>query len=190
MKLTDIIGTELLAERPTAHARVADLVDGPATTGSSSYLAMLGNFVDGAMRQCGAQSAGVSLFYRHDRNELTWVRARGDLRDFEGRRFPRRHSLCGVALDANATQLFIRPHRYFQWIEQAGIYIAESLVTPIMGPNGRKFGTIWMMTHSGSAHVFNQADAAALELTSKKISEAIADTLHTSVSATQATLAN
>lgn len=189
MKLADILGTGLLAERRTGDTRVTDLVNGSASQHTSDYLALLGNFIDGAMRQCGAQSAGVSLFYRYNSSELTWLRARGDLRDFEGRRFPRRHSPCGVALDANATQLFIRPHRYFQWIEQAGIYISEALVTPIMGPNGRKYGTLWMMTHDG-AHAFNQADARALELTSEKISEAISDTLYTAASATQSTLAN
>lgn len=178
MRLTDINATEHLAGRALSATRVADLLDGSALHGGCHYVGMLNNFVDGAMRQSGAQSAGVSLSYRYNNSELAWARARGALQDFEGRRFPRRHSPCGASLDANATQLFIRPHRYFQWIYLAGIHIAEMLVTPIVGPHARKFGTLWMITHSDDSHLFNQNDARALEQASAKISGAISDSLY------------
>lgn len=178
MKLADINGTALLAARAGPATRVARLLDAAPGHGGSDYLGMLNNFVDGALRQCGAQSAGVSLFYRSDSSKLTWVRARGALQDFEGRRFPRRHSPCGVSLDTNATHLFIRPDRYFQWISQAGIHVAEVLITPITAPDGRQLGTMWMMTHSDGSHGFHQNDARALELASEQIGEAMSKCLH------------
>lgn len=116
---------------------------------------------DALKLSCHAQSAGISIFENRYQNELTWSHISGRLAPFEGRRFPMRHSMCGVALELVGTQLFRYPHKYFRWLEFAGITISEALVTPVIC-NSTVRGTIWVMNHRGPRK-FNSAQALLLE---------------------------
>lgn len=99
-----------------------------------------------AARLCRADSAGISIFENSRYDELTWTAVTGVMRQYEGRRFPRRHSMCGVCLEKRMAQLFISPHRYFRWMADAGIEIETALVAPIVQRQCIP-GTIWIMQH-------------------------------------------
>jgi uncharacterized membrane protein YjjP (DUF1212 family) len=67
-----------------------------------------------------------------------------------------------VSLERRSSQLFVKPHLYFQWIAQAGVTISEGLVVPLFdGPE--IYGTIWAMFHISQRH-FSGTDAIILEM--------------------------
>jgi hypothetical protein len=161
MMLSDVLLTEELALRVPPldgidQARERGLL--PAMDGKSIF-----DVAEIARVRCGAQSSGVSLFRRAEPVNSQWVVATGILLEYEASRFPLRHSLCGVASERKATQLFVTPQRYFKWIEHAGIYISEALVSPMFDSRLRCFGTIWVMNHHGARPRFDALDARNLE---------------------------
>lgn len=161
MNLSDVLHTSLLPSRFASAAkrrRTETRTSLDVAAGSP-----IKSFAEKALIGCEAQSAGISVFSRADRGESTWLVAIGDLENYVGRRFPLRHSLCGVAAELEATQLFVKPHRYFKWIEQADIYISEALVTPLVDSDGIPFGTIWVMKHRGARSRFDSGDASLMD---------------------------
>lgn len=165
MPLSDVLATSLLAIRRGDQIQRAAAIEASALLHSSSR----SNFISDcrlltteALRLCLAESAGISIFDKSGKDELTWVSIAGTLSEFEGRRFPRRHSLCGVSVDTKAIELFVEPHRYFQWMQAAGITIEEALVCPLCSAEGDMYGTIWVMTHYDLATRFEQPDARIL----------------------------
>ena len=161
MLLSDVLETPLLASRePSAAKRRRREKIG--VWGDLSRLSVA-DLAEEARARCGAQSAGVSLFRRAEPIASEWIVARGVLSAFQGSRFPLRHSLCGVAADFHSTQLFIKPQRYFKWMDHAGVYFSEALVTPLADASGRCFGMVWAMSHRGTRPSFDEGDAQALE---------------------------
>lgn len=161
MLLSDVLETPLLATRESSMARRRRR----EKAGSSAELSPLSivELAEAARAQCEAQSAGISLFRRADPIASEWITVTGALSDFKGSRFPLRHSLCGVTADYHSTQLFIKPHRYFKWMDHAGVFISEALVTPLFDAGGHCFGTVWAMSHRGARPNFDEGDAHALE---------------------------
>lgn len=161
MILSDVLETRLLATREPSAAKLRRIQ--AALSEIKEFRLPLPALAEAAMAECKAQSAGVTLFRRGPPIESEWIVAAGVVSEFTGSRFPLRHSLCGVAADLSSIQLFVRPQRYFQWIEHAGIYISESLVAPLVDADGRRFGTVWAMSHQGARRKFDRGDAAMLE---------------------------
>ncbi len=169
MELEDVVATDLLSKRHPMSAQLAALEAmraEPGAPGSLSIEAGCGI----AMEACHAESAGVSLFSHSRYNELTWIATSGRLARFEGRRFPQRHSMCGVCFARDAPQLFLKPHKYFQWMEMAGIGIREALVVPLKNQSGAFLGTLWVMTHAKDHVRFNRVDVDMLGLVAARLS--------------------
>lgn len=161
MLLSHVLETPLLASRELSAAK-RRRGEKAGARGELSGLS-IAELAEEARARCGAQSAGVSLFRRADPIASEWIVARGVLSAYQGSSFPLRHSLCGVAADLHSTQLFIKPQLYFKWLDHAGVYISEALVTPLADASGRCFGTVWTMSHRGTRPRFDEGDAQALE---------------------------
>lgn len=114
-----------------------------------------------AMSLCGAQSAGVSIFNSKECDELTWERVQGELHSYTGRRFPLRHSMCGICLESREPQLFRKPDALFEWMGLNGIYADEALVVPLCGVGNDVYGTVWVFSHNVTTQ-FNQFHAEIL----------------------------
>ena len=165
--LRDVLATEDLAE--AARSTIAS-----AVTRDDAFLrfpddATLHHIVAVARTACSADSAGISLFDNRARDELRWAVVEGDLAGFESRRFPLRHSLCGVCFDRRSTQLFKRPHRYFQWMALNDIFIELGLVHPVVDISGAFIGTIWVMTNEDSSTQFSTDAVATLAVLAEEI---------------------
>lgn len=163
MLLSDILATEQLALRPSAgRPDVATVLAPFSGSGPTNPFDIWDAVSNQALRLCHAHSAGVSIFADARYDELTWVSTAGALAQYRLRRFPQRHSLCGVVFGLKATQLFVAPHRHFQWMEQAGVIADECLIVPLVTTDGM-YGTVWVVTHE-PAHQFTAADADVLAL--------------------------
>lgn len=165
MQLSEVIATGMLASRRGHDVARSDAVAASAALPSLlglSFKASARLLTRHALLLCSSQSAGISVFDKGGNEELTWISVAGLLADFEGRRYPRRHSLCGVSFDSRAIELFVQPHRYFQWMQLARIVINEALVCPIFSPSGKLYGTIWVMSHDDDSIHFEEADARVL----------------------------
>lgn len=164
-KLAEVLVTPTLAERP-AHRidSAADLAStrafGRALAGGPAALQR--TLCAEAVRRCGAQSAGLSVFEPDPLDELTWVAVDGVMSPFEGGRFPRRYSMCGICLERRAPQLFINPHTYFTWLQATGAVIAEALVVPLFDHQQHLYGTLWVMHHE-AGRPFDRNDVTTLE---------------------------
>lgn len=173
MKLEDIIFTE----------RVRGVQDLPLKRGTQNELQVRflpdASEVDRArsvVEQIAGQmnnvaAAGASILDNNGSDELTWVVALGACAQFEERRFPRRHSMCGVCFDLKSLQLFERPHRYFKWMSFAGLIFEEVLVCPVVSADGTVFGTIWVVSELGTKERFSFRDATLLELGAAQMCE-------------------
>lgn len=165
MQLKNVLATELLNVRVAERQQVVDQTQVTAALGTldgHDMSALWDAVTTRALLWCHAQSAGVSIFADPRYDELTWTSVAGHLEQFATRRYPRRHSLCGVCLDKRATQLFIRPHLYFQWIAQAGVRISEALVVPLWSGDAI-YGTVWVMAHDEGRR-FTADDARILTM--------------------------
>ena len=161
MLLEEVLATERLAvldpNRPVdKQALLAPFAQLQSSTESEVWDAV----TEQVRALCGAESAGISIFADRRYDELTWVSVVGELAPYATRRFPRRHSLCGVSLERRSAQLFVKPHLYFQWIAQAGVTISEGLVAPLFSGDDI-YGTIWAMFHTPHRH-FSGTDALIL----------------------------
>ena len=169
MPLEDVIATELLSKRQPMPEQLAALEAMRDEAGAPGSLSM-DTGCRLAMKACHAESAGVSLFSHSRYDELTWIATSGHLARFEGRRFPQRHSMCGVCFARDAPQLFLKPHKHFQWMEMAGIGIREALVVPLKSQSGQFHGTLWVMTHAKDHVRFNWVDVDMLGLIAARLS--------------------
>lgn len=170
MLLKDVLATNLLLVRPVrevnteADAQIAAALLAAKPQGRMAVWTEVSRL---AKLLCKAQSAGVSIFANGQCDELTWMAVSGTLQLFASRRFPRRHSLCGVCFEHAAPQLFINPHLYFEWIAQAGITISEGLVAPLANEESI-YGTVWLMTRDDQRY-FDAEDARLLGLLGKRV---------------------
>ncbi|MDQ1832401.1 hypothetical protein [Massilia scottii] len=164
MTQSDIIATEQLELRPrTGVARTETrAVRRAMPQDGASLRDTLRPRCEEALLRCSAQSAGISIFDNDDLDELTWAATVGKLGPFEGRRFPRSNSPCGLCFSYRKTQLLLQPHRYFAWMAQTGVPVNEALVAPLIGQYGAFYGTIWVMSHDDLDIHFNLDDADTL----------------------------
>ncbi|MES2322284.1 MAG: GAF domain-containing protein [Pseudomonadota bacterium] len=164
LPLKEVLATGQLALRPRLEKDPALLADASQALAAARPLghdALLATLAAHARLLCGAHSAGVSMFASHKCDDLSWASVSGILAPFEGRRFPLRHSMCGVCMEQRAPQLFLCPHSYFSRMALNGIALRESLVVPLGDAGNAIYGTLWLAAHDASAS-FSLADRDVL----------------------------
>jgi GAF domain-containing protein len=108
--------------------------------------------VESAVELLGGGTCGISLLEpQGGAGVFRWVALAGVLSQHAGGCTPRGFSPCGVTLDEDAPQLFIRPGRYFQYFQPVKPEILEGLVIPFYHRD-ESFGTIWIVTHDPARH--------------------------------------
>ncbi|MEJ7804693.1 MAG: hypothetical protein WKG03_02065 [Telluria sp.] len=126
--------------------RLHTTADAVLRTVTGSRAQVLRSFSGQVLQLTGASAAGISIFNSRSCDELTWESVSGNMQEFTGRRFPLRNSMCGICLEKREPQLFRWPHRYFAWMAQNGILVAEALVVPLCGVGNDVYGTVWAAT--------------------------------------------
>ena len=103
-----------------------------------------------ALALCDAHSAGVSILAD---DGLTFVRASvaGAWRGLPHSQAPRSLSPYGLVLETNASQLFYRPQRYYEFLQGAQPEVIEGLLVPYRR-DGVTVGAVWVASHDESRH--------------------------------------
>ncbi len=143
--IKDVFITEALQKRVAKridHERARSALVNLASEMARDPEAVLPRYVDLALRETGASSAGLSL--NEEPNCFRWRHTRGVLWDLEGGLTPRNDSPCGVVLDRNQPLLTRYPERLYDCL--AGICIPELLLVPLHIGNGNPFGTLWVLS--------------------------------------------
>ena len=170
-QLADVLATDLLGKRiPTSFAV---LPPGRASNTGSDRDSIT-SLCERVLALSKADTVGISLFNHPVYDELTWSTVVGAASSFQGRRYPLRHSMCGVCFEWNSCQLFLEAQRYFQWLHLAGLRIAEGLVYPLRTPDELFYGTIWILAHD-YATKFDKGHVSILEQASIGLYALISD---------------
>jgi GAF domain-containing protein len=114
-------------------------------------------------------SAGISLL---NGKVFTWPAVAGNLAHLLGQGTPADFGPCSTVLTRNAPQLFIRPERYFTYLESIRPRIEEGLLVPFY-VRGTAVGTIWAIRHSHE-HPFDREDLRLLQTLSEFAASAYA----------------
>lgn len=174
--INDVVITPQLLSRPYRN-RNADLEKQAfqelARQSSYGKQAVLDALCCAALSLCRAESSGVSLLHVVDGEDgFTWDAMAGTMASYVGGRAPRHHSPCGYCLERNSAQLYSHPERYFEWMRQVGMPIAEGLVIPIYGKDQQPLGTIWIVSHQ-EGHQFGRHDLQVMSLFASHASAAL-----------------
>lgn len=122
---------------------------------------LLPRFVDLAIELSDGVSGGISLYEPDPApGVFRWHFLRGILSSFDGATTPRDFSPCGVTLDQNGPVLCRHPERYYHWISDAGIVLAEVLLVPLYVFGAQPLGTLWIV--SEEVGQFTRAHARAM----------------------------
>lgn len=164
--LKQVLITEQLAARTQRSPRLAlEISNFRALTDCLWYPTeqFLQKFVELTLEVCQAGSAGISLLERTDSGDevFRWNALAGRFAAYVGGSTPRNWSPCGACLDAGGPVLLSYPARAFTYFNDVSIPIVEGLVLPIYAPDGRPFGTIWVISHEESRQ-FDQEDARTM----------------------------
>jgi len=145
----DIFVTEELQARRSKRAdyyRQSQALGELASLLSQDASALLGRFVELAMKITGGDSAGLSILDRGDApSGFVWRCLHGTLSVFEGTSTPRDDSPCGVTLDRNGPTLAVHPERTYSWIAAAAITVPEVLLVPLRIGKDEPLGTLWVV---------------------------------------------
>lgn len=107
-----------------------------------------------------ADSAGISLLVE-EQGKFVWPAVTGGLASHIGSGTPMNFGPCGTALDRDAPVLFIRPERYFTYLEPITPPLEEVLLVPFH-MNGKPVGTVWAVIHEPDKH-FDSEDRRLLK---------------------------
>lgn len=151
VSLSSVIATEELFLRPVRSApdyeaesqALASLADqlGNAPAG------ILQKLVQTALTLCRAHSAGISLLDdEHDRKIFRWPAIAGEWAPHVGGTTPRNFSPCGIVLDRQCAQLFVRFDRYYPYFREVTRPTQEALLVPFVVA-GEAVGTVWVVSH-------------------------------------------
>jgi hypothetical protein len=121
------------------------------------------DLVASAQLATGADSVGVSVF-DESRDHFSWIEIVGEFERYKGKKVARHHSMCAMCLQTAESQLFIRPHNFFEWMETEGVLVKEALVTPIQGVTNHHFGTLWAVANFQSNVEFTAAHLGLLKM--------------------------
>jgi PAS domain S-box-containing protein len=150
LPLSAVIATEELFRRPPrtpdykAESRVLAAL---AQELGSSPQSILQKLVEASLGLCRAHSAGISLLDEHDgRKIFRWPAIAGEWAPHVGGTTPRDFSPCGVVLDRNRAQLFVRFDRHYPYLSGVTRPACEALSIPFF-VGGEAVGTVWVLSH-------------------------------------------
>ncbi len=160
MNLNYVLATKELAVRPKPEGFAQTQPLNQARRTFSSLVEL----VEHGVTTLGTDAVGISQFSDGSGPELKWVAVAGTMREYEDRRFPLRHSMCGICFETGRPQLFVHPERFFKWMGVNGIGAIEALVAPVLSEQGAFLGTIWAMRHLKTSASFNQVHVEVLQV--------------------------
>lgn len=158
--------TDLLWKRPSRptdpNKEIAILQRLTLEIAKQNSKGVLDNLVTEAMELCKADSSGISLATTSEtgKSVFRWVAASGGMNDHLGGETPRHFSPCGVCLERNAPQLFSYPERFFTYLQDLGLPMAELLLIPFYA-DPQCCGTVWIFCHD-ARRKFDREDARIL----------------------------
>ncbi len=150
LPLDAVIATEDLFRRPLrppdykAESRALAAL---AQDLGSSPQGILQKLVDASLGLCRAHSSGISLLDVCDGKAIfRWPAIAGEWAPHVGGTTPRDFSPCGVVLDRNRAQLFVRFDRYYPYFSLVTRPPYEALLIPF-SVDGETVGTVWVVSH-------------------------------------------
>jgi len=151
--LSAVIATDELFRRPSrlpdCEAENRALV-ALAQALSDSPTGILQKLVDASLALCRGHSAGISLLDEQEgRKVFRWPAVAGQWASHVGGTTPRDFSPCGVVIDRNSVQLFVRFDRYYPYFSIVTQPTYEALLIPFH-VGGEAVGTIWVVSHDES----------------------------------------
>ncbi len=148
--LDAVIATEELFRRPLrspdykAESRALAAL---AQELGSSPQGILQKLVEASLGLCRAHSAGISLLDVYDGKTIfRWPAIAGEWTPHAGGTTPRDFSPCGVVLDRNRAQLFVRFDRHYPYLSVVTRLAHEALLIPL-SVDGEAVGTVWVVSH-------------------------------------------
>lgn len=106
---------------------------------------------------CQADSVGISLLEpSEDPSAFRWVAVSGSLSPCEGKVISGEDNACATTLREKQAQLYAYPERYFDYLKDLNVSIAELLLIPLVADQ-QAFGTLWLITHDPNRQ-FDQED--------------------------------
>jgi PAS domain S-box-containing protein len=150
MLLESALKSEELSRRSSRHPdyegenrALTDLNDAMANAPET----LLQRLVDTALTLCRADSAGISILERgDDAGKFRWQAVAGALSRNRGCAIPREGSICSIVLDHDKPLLFNYPERYFDFVSNTELPLAEILLVPFH-VSGIPIGTVWVVAH-------------------------------------------
>jgi PAS domain S-box-containing protein len=153
--LSAVLATEEFLQRPTrapdyeAESRALAAL---AQELSNSPTCILQKLVEASLDLCRAHSSGISLLDEQDGERIfRWPAIAGVWAPHVGGTTPRDFSPCGVVLDRNSMQLFVRSDRYYSYFGAMTRPAYEALLIPF-SVGGEAVGTVWVVSHDESRH--------------------------------------
>jgi diguanylate cyclase (GGDEF)-like protein len=151
--LSSVIATDELFRRPSrppdyeAENRALAAL---AQELASSPQGISQKLVEASLTLCHAHSSGISLLAEEQGKKIfRWAAIAGDWAPHVGGVTPRDFSPCGVVLDRNSVQLFVRFDRYYPYFSIALRPTHEALLIPFH-VEGEAVGTVWVVSHDES----------------------------------------
>lgn len=116
--------------------------------------------VESTLRLSNADSTGISLLNAQAKR-FVWPAVAGPFQVYLWDGTPSDFGPCGTVLERDATQLMLRPDRYFTYLEPIRPALEEVLLVPFY-IDGKAVGTIWAVIHEAGRH-FDGEDQRLLE---------------------------
>lgn len=133
--------------RPPDYRAECDALSELSATLTDSPQAILQKLVEVILEICRAGSAGVSLLSMDgDDGICYWAAIAGAWSIYAGDKIPRDQGPCGITLDRDTPQLFVRPERHFTKLASITPLIEEVLMIPFH-VKGKAVGTVWIIAH-------------------------------------------
>jgi signal transduction histidine kinase len=124
-----------------------------------------------SLKLCRAHSAGISLVDESEGQKIfRWRAIAGQWASHIGVTTPRSFSPCGVVLDRNSAQLFVRFDRHYPYFNGMSRPAYEALLLPF-SVDGDALGTIWVLSHDNTRR-FDTEDLRLLGIVAKFASAA------------------
>lgn len=142
--------------RPPGYETQCDALSELTATLTDSPRTILQKLAEVILKICKAGSAGVSLLPKKNNDRMCyWAAIAGAWSRYAGGRISRDASPCGVTLDRDAPQLFVRPERYFNNLASATPAIEEVLLIPFHVKD-EPVGTVWIISHEACREFDNE----------------------------------
>ena len=168
--LSSVIATEELLRRPVNRKPDYEAESRALTALAEEFANSPDRFPQGlaetSLKLCRAHSAGISLLDESEgQKTFCWRAVAGEWASHIGITTPRNFSPCGVALDRNSAQLFVRFDRHYPYLAGMSRPACEALLLPF-SVEGKALGTIWVLSHDDTRR-FDAEDLRLLDSVAK-----------------------